>query len=93
MPPAIEWRQRNRLALRPPTPWWVTCIYVAFLAWTVTNADHPALFVGGFLFFLGFDWATAAYSTLEDFMTHCSSDSSSLPWSSMGDSKAGGLRR
>jgi len=64
----------DRVATRParlrlPTPWWVTCIYVAFLAWTVANADHPALFVGGFLFFLGFDRATAAYSTLEDFRT------------------------
>ena len=44
-------------------------IYVAFLVWTVVNAHHPVLFVGGFLFFLGFDRATAVYSTLDDFKT------------------------
>ena len=37
--------------------------------WTVVNAHYPTLFVAGFLFFLGFDRATAAYSTLSDFRT------------------------
>jgi len=37
--------------------------------WTVVNAHYPGLFVAGFLFFLGFDRATAAYSTLSDFKT------------------------
>jgi hypothetical protein len=55
--------------VRPRIPVWVTAVYVAFLMWTVVNVHHPALFVGGFLFFLGFDRATAAYSTLEDFRT------------------------
>ena len=50
-------------------PAWVTAVYVAFMIWTVVNAHHPALFVGGFLFFLGFDRATAAYSTVEDVKT------------------------
>ena len=50
-------------------PAWVTLVYVAFMAWTVMNAHYPALLVGGFLFFLGFDRATAAYSTLTDFKT------------------------
>lgn len=50
-------------------PWWVTAVYLGFLAWAVVNAHYPALFVGGFLFFLGFDRATAAYSTLTDFKT------------------------
>ena len=52
-----------------PTPWWVTSVYVLFMIWTVINAHYPALFLGGFLFFLGFDRATAAYSTLSDFRT------------------------
>jgi hypothetical protein len=52
-----------------PIPWWVTTVYVAFMVWTVANAHHPVLFLGGFLFFLGFDRATAAYSTLTDFKT------------------------
>ncbi len=28
--------------------------HVSFMAWTVFNAHYPALFLGGFLFFLGF---------------------------------------
>jgi hypothetical protein len=50
-------------------PWWVTAVYVLFIVWTVANAHYPALFLAGFLFFLGFDRATAAYSTLSDFKT------------------------
>ena len=49
------------------TPTWVTLTYVAFIVYTVMNAHYPVLLVGGFLFFLGFDRATAAYSTIEDF--------------------------
>lgn len=52
-----------------PIPWWVTAVYVLFMVWTVVNAHYPALFLAGFLFFLGFDRATAAYSTLSDFRT------------------------
>ena len=36
---------------------------MAFMAWTVFNAHYPALFIGGFLFFLGFARATAAYQS------------------------------
>jgi hypothetical protein len=39
------------------------------MIWTVANAHYPALFVSGFLFFLGFNRATASYSTLSDFRT------------------------
>jgi hypothetical protein len=42
-----------------PAPAWVTCVHILFLAWTVFTAHEPALFVGGFLFFLGFVKATA----------------------------------
>ena len=52
-----------------PTPAWITVVYVLFMVWTVVNAHYPALFLAGFLFFLGFDRATAAYSTLSDFRT------------------------
>lgn len=54
---------------RRPIPAWVTAVHLAFMAWTVINAHHPALFLGGFLFFLGFDRATAVYSSLDDFKT------------------------
>lgn len=39
-------------------PIWVTFAHVVFLAWTVFSAHTPALFIGGFLFFLGFARAT-----------------------------------
>ena len=50
-------------------PAWVTAVHLGFMAWTVVNAHYPALFVGGFLFFLGFARATAAYQTLIDIKT------------------------
>ena len=40
-----------------------------FMAWTVVNAHYPALFIGGFLFFLGFTRATAAYQAQLDIKT------------------------
>jgi hypothetical protein len=46
-----------------PVPGWVTAVHIAFIVWTVVNAHHPALFLGGFLFFLGFVRATAAYQS------------------------------
>lgn len=44
-----------------PVPAWVTVTHLLFMAWTVLTAHYPALFLGGFLFFLGFARATAAY--------------------------------
>ena len=41
-----------------PIPLWITIVHVLFLAWTVVFAHDPVLFVGGFLFFLGFTQAT-----------------------------------
>lgn len=35
-------------------PLWVTLVHIGFLFWTVLNAHYPALFIGGFIFFLGF---------------------------------------
>jgi hypothetical protein len=46
-----------------PVPPWVVGVHLAFMAWTVFNAHDPALFVGGFLFFLGFARATAPYQS------------------------------
>ena len=62
--------RRELLALKAPTsdttaeteepvPVWVTLVHLAFLGFTVWMAHHPALFVGGFLFFLAFAQATA----------------------------------
>jgi hypothetical protein len=52
-----------------PVPVWVTAVHLLFMAWTVLNAHHPVLFVGGFLFFLGFARATAAYQSLLELKT------------------------
>jgi hypothetical protein len=46
-----------------PVPAWIIGVHVLFMAWTVVNAHYPALFVGGFLFFLGFVKATGAYQS------------------------------
>jgi Putative Na+/H+ antiporter len=46
-----------------PVPVWITLAHILFMAWTVFNAHYPALFVGGFLFVLGFTRATAAYQS------------------------------
>lgn len=47
----------------PPVPVWLTVAHVVFMAWTVVNSHYPALFIGGFLFFIGFARATAAYQS------------------------------
>jgi hypothetical protein len=47
-------------------PAWLILTHMLFMAWTVFNAHYPALFIGGFLFFLGFTKATAAYQSRID---------------------------
>ncbi len=46
---------------RSYVPGWVITVNLLFIAWTVMNAHYPALFIGGFLFFLGFAKATNPY--------------------------------
>ena len=50
---SIGWQERNTRI--PP---WVTLIHLAFLAWTVYTAHFPALFIGGYLFYVAFTTAT-----------------------------------
>jgi hypothetical protein len=50
----------NRLL---PVPAWVTVVHLAFMGWTVFTSHYPALFLGGFLFFLGFARATSVYQS------------------------------
>ncbi len=42
-----------------PVPVWITLVQLGFMGWTVAMAHYPALFIGGFLFFLAFAQATA----------------------------------
>lgn len=51
---------------RPRAPWIITGVHLAFMAWTVVNAHYPVLFMGGFLFFLGFAKATSAHQNAID---------------------------
>jgi hypothetical protein len=44
-----------------PVPLLVTVVHLAFMAWTVVNNHYPALFIGGFLFYLAFTRATDYY--------------------------------
>ncbi len=44
-------------------PVWVTGVHFLFMGWTVMNSHYPVLFLGGFLFFLGFAKATAPYQS------------------------------
>ncbi|MCP5534128.1 MAG: putative Na+/H+ antiporter [Akkermansiaceae bacterium] len=50
--------EANWLERETPIPFWVTMVHLLFLGWTVYTAHFPALFVGGFLFFLAFTVAT-----------------------------------
>jgi hypothetical protein len=56
-----RWDQRE-----DPVPLWVTLVHVAFMGWTIVTAHHPALFVAGLLFFLGFANVTADYQNTVD---------------------------
>jgi Putative Na+/H+ antiporter len=49
-----------------PVPAWLTLVHIAFLAWTVVNSHYPALFLGGFLIFLGIVKATLPYQSRVD---------------------------
>ena len=48
-----SWHERET-----PIPTWVTCVHLLFLTWTIYTAHLPALFIGGFLFFMAFTTAT-----------------------------------
>ena len=45
----LQWHDRD-----DHVPVWITSLHVLFLAWTVLTSHFPPLFIGGFLFFLGF---------------------------------------
>ncbi len=49
----IRWDERE-----DPIPVAITLTHLGFLAFTVLTAHYPALFIGGFMFFIGFTQAT-----------------------------------
>jgi hypothetical protein len=60
-PPEVE--DTGEPATMLPVPAWVTLMHALFMGWTVFTAHYPALFIGGFLVFLGFVRATAPYQS------------------------------
>ncbi len=61
--PDVEEPEDETTSLLGATPVWITVIHVLFMAWTVANAHYPVLFIGGFLFFIGFVRATAPFQS------------------------------
>lgn len=56
-PLAIKEKHTNRMEPR----WWMAFIHGLFLFFTVLNSHHPAMIIGGFLFFVGFVNITSEY--------------------------------
>jgi hypothetical protein len=50
----------------PPVPHWIVGVHLLFLGLTVFAAHTPAVFIGGFLFFLAFQQATAPHQQALD---------------------------
>lgn len=47
-------------------PVWIIVTHVLFMLWTIVNANEPVLFMGGFLFYLGFYQVTSFYQNRID---------------------------
>jgi hypothetical protein len=52
-------RPDNNEKMSPP--WWITLVHIVFLALVVVSAHHMVVFLGLFLFFLGFTIVTKEY--------------------------------
>jgi Na+/H+ antiporter NhaD/arsenite permease-like protein len=60
--PAIAWVDSHA-----PVPVLVTLLHLAFLAWTVVVAHYPAMFIGGYLFFLAVVQTTGTHQSKSSF--------------------------
>jgi len=58
-PAATDGKSLRWIDREDPVPLWIVLAHLAFLAWTVLTLHFPPLFIGGFLFFLGFSQATS----------------------------------
>ncbi|MBF0236891.1 MAG: putative Na+/H+ antiporter [SAR324 cluster bacterium] len=65
---AVKARQNTKKAHHDDAdvPAWVIAVHILFMVWTVVNNHYPALFIGGFLFFLGFAKATMPHQNQVD---------------------------
>ncbi len=50
-------------------PFWIMCVHLAFMLWTIFNAHETVLFMSGFLFYLGFYQITSFYQNKIEFRT------------------------
>ena len=51
----LKVQRENKSMVSPdPVPFWITCVHLMFMVWTVMNAHYPPIFIGGFLFFIAF---------------------------------------
>jgi hypothetical protein len=64
--PDVDQPEETGSVVVGPIPAWVTMVHVLFMAWTVLTAHYPALFIGGFLFFIGFATATSPFQSRLD---------------------------
>jgi len=64
--PDIDQPEEHGGTVYGPIPAWVTIGHLAFMGWTVLNSHYPALFIGGFLFFIGFAKATSPFQSRLD---------------------------
>lgn len=44
-----------------PMPWWIVLVHVVFMAFMVWASHHPSVFLGAFLFFVGWSMITREY--------------------------------
>lgn len=65
-PESFEVTSDDRTDLVPP---WVTMVHMVFMFFTVINAHYPAMFIGGFMFFLGFMHMTPQHQNKLDIKT------------------------
>ena len=64
--PFPQQHSTENAAISAPVPAWITVVHLIFMAWTVFNVHYPVLFIGGFLFFLGFVQATRPHQSRVD---------------------------
>jgi hypothetical protein len=88
---------RSRVSERPnegaPTPSPLMAIHLLILAGVVVFAHHPAIFMGLFLFFLGFAHAYERYQNGCSSVRDCLSRFFWRAWRCWGDSNSGGCNR
>lgn len=59
--PKADSDAHNGDAAEMAAPVWVILVHLAFIAFTVLNAHHAKMFMGGFLFFLAFAYVTQEF--------------------------------